>query len=63
MSKQHGMSSPEAGLAWEAVEEEVKSADNSETMKGSLDDKCEVDEDYTVLPARPAWNTTSSSSN
>jgi hypothetical protein len=46
MSKNYGNNSPEAGLAWEAVEEEVKSNDNSEAMKGSLDDGCDVDEYY-----------------
>lgn len=40
-SKKFGASSSEARLAWEAVEE-VDSADNSEAMKGSLDD-CDVE--------------------
>jgi hypothetical protein len=45
MSKNYGKSSPEARLAREAVEE-VKSADNSEAMKGSFDEKCDVVDEY-----------------
>jgi len=43
-TEEFGATSPEARLAWEAVEE-VDSSDNSAASKGSLNDDCEVVED------------------
>jgi len=42
ISKEFGPTSPEARLAWEAVEE-VNASDNSVATMGSLDDECEVE--------------------
>merc|ERR550539_1407446 len=42
ISKEFGATSPEARLAWEAVEE-VDASDNSAATKGSLDEECEVE--------------------
>jgi hypothetical protein len=42
LSKEFGPTSPEARLAWEAVEE-VNASDNSAATMGSLDDECEVE--------------------
>jgi len=42
LSKEFGPTSPEARLAWEAVEE-VNASDNSAATLGSLDDECDVE--------------------
>mmetsp|Transcript_2781 Transcript_2781/g.6070 ORF Transcript_2781/g.6070 Transcript_2781/m.6070 type:complete len:245 (-) Transcript_2781:120-854(-) len=44
ITKQYGARSMEARIAWETVEE-VRAADNSEAMKGSMIDHCFVDLD------------------
>mmetsp|Transcript_1691 Transcript_1691/g.4150 ORF Transcript_1691/g.4150 Transcript_1691/m.4150 type:complete len:235 (+) Transcript_1691:145-849(+) len=50
LSKEHGASSPEARLAWEAVEE-VDAADNSVATEPPADVECEVGEEGDAVSA------------
>lgn len=43
-SKQYGATSPEARVAWDAVEE-MRANDDSPATQGSLADECDIDED------------------
>merc|ERR1712154_93820 len=50
-SEKYGATSPEARVLWEVVEEMDASGRQSEAVKGSLEDECEINEDASITEA------------